>query len=270
VERFKQAFAYALAIMALLSLFGAIYQAMTQQPQSAAILGALFLAAAFLFYLPQLETFKAFMVEVRLRQSVDRAEEIIERLRQVFIVNAKTTYMTLAWGNRWGSPKATEKQTLLDDVDQQLRALNVSDVERRAISDKFVAMIGIDLYVIYLHIFERYVAWKNSNQRTLSPAERQKLSDEINKWRRNLGHPGRELATYDLMEHLQRATPIEVLDADHRPTAEKFRSEILALHTACREKGGFTLEAAQFCDRYRDETGQSAKVKELFGSHVNL
>jgi hypothetical protein len=101
---------------------------------SSGVLTTLFVAAFLLFYFPQLETFKAAGVEVRLRQTLDRAEEIIERLKKLAEANAKVTYMTLAWGNRFGTPSAVDKQRLLDETDAQLRALNVDEAERKQIT----------------------------------------------------------------------------------------------------------------------------------------
>jgi hypothetical protein len=146
MDRMKEIFSYFLAAMAMLLLLGSGYQAINERLASAGVLAGLFIAAAFLLYLPQLETFKAFAVEVRLRQSLDRAEEILGRLKGLAIISAKVSYMTLAWGNRIGSPSAKQKQAILDGVNEQLVALNVAKDERREIVRPLVRLIGVDMW----------------------------------------------------------------------------------------------------------------------------
>jgi 7,8-dihydro-6-hydroxymethylpterin-pyrophosphokinase len=55
-----------------------------------------------------LDSLNAIGVNVKLRRNLDRAEEILAQLRQLAVINAKTTYMEMAWGGRFGSPSAKE------------------------------------------------------------------------------------------------------------------------------------------------------------------
>ena len=113
-----------------------------------------------LAYFPQLDSLNAIGVNVKLRRSLDRAEKILAQLRQLAVINAKTTYMETAWGSRLGSPPAKDKQAMLDIVDGQLSALKVSDAERKEIARPFVEFIGIDLHNIYFRVFERLLMLK--------------------------------------------------------------------------------------------------------------
>jgi hypothetical protein len=56
---------------------------MNQRNWSAGALAGLFVVSTLLFYLPQLETLSAFGIEARLRNTLDRAEEIIDRLKKL-------------------------------------------------------------------------------------------------------------------------------------------------------------------------------------------
>jgi hypothetical protein len=134
MDRMKDLLSFVIAAMAMVSLILAVYEAWGQRTASAIILAGIFIVGTFLFYLPQLETLKAFGIEARLRSTLDRAEDIIARLKGLAEVNARVTYLTLAWGNRLGSPSASAKQKVLDDMDAQLRALKVDEAERLAIT----------------------------------------------------------------------------------------------------------------------------------------
>ena len=83
MDRLREIFLYAVAALALFALLGAVYQAMNRQLGSAATLGAIFLVGALIVFIPQLEVLKAWGIEARLTKTLDRAEEIIGRLRRL-------------------------------------------------------------------------------------------------------------------------------------------------------------------------------------------
>jgi hypothetical protein len=122
-----------------------------------------FLCVVVLAYIPKAESINAFAVNVKLKQNVDLAKDAIEQLRELAKTNARVGYTTLAWGNRLGSPTAQEKKAILDQVDQQLEALQVSKAERKEISRPLVRLIGLDLYSVFAHSMDRYVHVRNQD-----------------------------------------------------------------------------------------------------------
>jgi hypothetical protein len=279
----KDLLSFFIAAMAMVALLCAIYEAMNQRSASALTLATLFLLSTLLFYLPRLETLSALGISVKLQSTLDQAQQIIERLKKLAEVNAKVTYMTVAWNNRFGSPKAVDKQRVLDEMDAQLMALNVSDAERRQIAKPLVALIGVDLYGIYSQVMERFVFWKNTldsralntNASPETKAAFQKLTYDIAAWRGlNAGKtPGDQLESYDLGASLLRDTPLALLNDEQKATAETLRKQILSLYQGCVDKGGYTPEAAKFLD---DNGGESIlraadiKVRDLFGLTVEI
>lgn len=222
--------------------------------------------------------FKAAGVEVRLRQTLVRAEEVIERLKKLAEANAKVTYMMLAWGNRLGSPSAADKQRLLDETDAQLRALNVSETDRKEIAKPLVALIGVDLYSAYSQVMERFVfrAQQDENKKVnTSPTpevktEAKKLNEAIAAWRSaNAGKgPGNNLANYNLATDLANNTPTAIMTEPQKAAAEAFRAQLVALYQGCAQKGGYTPEATTFLDSHLGENYVRAadiEVKERLG-----
>jgi hypothetical protein len=224
MERMKELLPFVIAAMAMVSLICAIFEAMSQRNGSAVALMTIFLISTLLFYLPQLETFSALGVEVRLRKTLDRAEEIIERMKKLAEANAKVTYMTVAWGNRIGSPSAVDKQQLLDETDAQLRALNVDEGEREKIARPLVSLIGVDLYSAFSQVMERLVFWTdlkenrklNANHTPETQAKYQELVASIGAWRKaNAGNtPGRDLThlirVISVMESFSRTNRVRM------------------------------------------------------------
>lgn len=279
MDRIKEIVALFMAAMAVFTLLAAAYQAFNNSTKSAAVLGGLCALAVAALYFPQLELFKAFGVEARLRSTLDRAEEIIARLKELAMINAKVTYLTMAWENRLGSPTAKDKQALLDEVDQQLVAFNVTEEERREIKKPLVQMIGLDLNNIYSQVMEQFVNWKrndltrraNSEQSEEAREALQKFTTEEAKWRTSTQGqtPFKELANYDLEKYLIINTPAAMMDEQQNAIAERFRAEVLQLYNACREKGGFVPAAAEFYDSYLRRTDADRKMQELFGVSSN-
>jgi hypothetical protein len=283
MDRMKDLLSFVIAAMAMVSLILAVYEAWSQRTGSAIVLGAIFMVATFLFYLPQLETLKAFGIEARLRSTLDRAEEIIGRLKALAEANARVTYLTLAWGNRFGSPSAAAKQNVLDDMDAQLRALKVDEAERLAIARPLVRMIGYDLSIAYMHVMERVVFWTQTLEERKMIANRtpdtqaavQEVVNKIAAWRtaKAAADPGFDVEHLDLAAALKRETPTALLSEPQQAAATTLGAKILQLYDGCVQKGGYTTEAAEFLDKRLGENvlrEADNQVKELFGIEVEF
>src|SRR5260370_24134650 len=136
---------------------------MNQRVSSSTMLAGIFLVSTLLFYLPQIETLSAWGIRVKLQATLRDAEQIVEKLKKLAEVNAKVTYLTVAWGNRLGSPSAAEKQSVLDEMNNQLNELKVDEAERKAIAKPLIVLIGVDLYQVYDRVMERFVFWTQRN-----------------------------------------------------------------------------------------------------------
>jgi hypothetical protein len=101
MDRIRDILLYVAAAFAMLSFACAIYQGMNEKNGSAAVLGGIAVASTLLVFFPRLEVFKAFGVEARLSQTLDRAQEILQELQRLSIISARTSYMTMAWGTEW-------------------------------------------------------------------------------------------------------------------------------------------------------------------------
>jgi hypothetical protein len=272
MDKVRDIFSYFVAALTMFAFLGAVYQAFQNEKGSAVTLGTLFLIGALIVFLPQVEFIKTLGVEAKLRQTVNEATAILERLKRLSAISAKSTYMSMAWGNRMGSPSAKEKQAVLDEVESQLIDLNVSPEERTEIARPFVRIIGFDLYMAFARTVRGYGAAKNGKLLALANASQtaehrdavEDHSKRITEWsKRTEGeNPFRRLNTYDLKAELDREmpTPDEWLNERERRIAQRFEQQILDLYVGCEKKGGFTPEAADFM------TSIQITLKETQGS----
>jgi hypothetical protein len=269
---------YLFGVAATISFALAIYLALHDRIKASFLLGALAFVAALLAYLPQLESVSAFAVNVKLRNSLDRAEEILTRLRSLSVVNAKLAYTTLAWGNRMGAPKATEKQRLLDAMDEQLAAMNVSADERSEIKQSYVRFIAFDFYLLYTHAIDyalnrrmevlqaKVLAEPNDANRTAA----QSFSTKMSEWRRTALPTSLEQMPLDgFRKHLHDKTPEDTFSLQETAALHKLADQIADLFEASRRKGGYTAEAAEFYDKYNDEMMGASLYKLIFNATVS-
>jgi hypothetical protein len=263
---------YLFAAAATISFALALYLALHDRIKSASLLGALAFVAALLAYLPQLESLSAFAVNVKLRSSLDRAEEILSRLRSLSVVNAKLAYTTLAWGNRLGAPKAIEKQRLLDAMDEQLAALNVSPDEANEIKRSYVRFIAFDFYTLYSRgidyaLSRRMEALQAKVQAEPSDANRtaaQMFSIKMSEWRKIAFPSSLEALPLDgFRKYLHDKTPADTFSLQETASLQKLANQIADLFEASRLKGGYTPEAAEFYDKYNDASGGGASLYNL-------
>jgi hypothetical protein len=266
---------YLLALGALVCFGMALYFFWHESLKTAGALSALFFLCVILAYLPQAESINAFAVNVKLKQNVELAKDAIEQLRELSKVNARVGYTTVAWGNRLGSPTALEKKAILDQVDQQLEALQVSKAERKDIARPLIRLIGLDLYQVFIRSMDRFVHVRNrewgAEVQLISDSKRAmeeslKYNASLHAWRDQLDHPEHDIDGYSLRSSLRRALPAGTwVAANDVQAAQKLADEIQLLFDDCVKAGGYTAAAAQFLDRYSDTKGYDEKVKEIFG-----
>jgi hypothetical protein len=247
--------------------------------KAATLLATVFFVSVILGYFPQLDSIAAFSINVKLHNNLERAEEILKQLRDLAALNAKSSYFAMTWNNLWGRPSAKDKQTILDEIDQQLTALKVTEEERHAMTRQYVQLIGVELYGIFASVIERYIQWKEDHLPKGTPneiAEARQFTNSVAKWRSSAYLEGSisKFSNLDLMARLQAVTPNDVLDANEKKKTQQFADEIVQLYTGCKTKGGYTREAAQFVDTYGVGTGgivgTDKKLTEVFGVTMAL
>lgn len=276
LERLRDVVLFVAGIIAVGALILAAYEGFNQRVASATFLGALGVVCTFMLFMPKLEVFKVWGMEARLVRTLDRAEEIIGKLRRLSLISARTGYMQLAWGNRMASPSAKEKQSVLDEIDAQLAELQVSPSERDAITRQFVQIIAFDFLQIFARAIQQYGAILFQNLQDKASAsnseeDREAVrlhSEKKTAWHNRTTDPDvfSRLETLDLGKEIDREMPVEWLDEPARIQAELFKTELLALLKACQQKGGFTREAAEYYDNYSARNNDKAKL--VFGPIV--
>lgn len=247
------------AAAAMVSFVLAVYLVLHDKVAGASMLAAVAFLSALLAYLPQLESVSAFAVNVKLRSSLDRADEILNKLKAQSVVNAKLAYTTLAWGNRLGAPKAVDKQKVLDDVDEQLATLNVSSDEREEIKRTYLRFIGLDFVTLYVRAIDYGFNRKNEElqakfQKDPSDPNRtalQTFTVKMSDWRSAaFRYSLEQIPMGGFRAYLHEKTPADAFSSDETKALHEMADRIADHFEASRRKGGYTAEAAKFYDDY--------------------
>ena len=103
----------------------------------------MFTIAVLFYYFPQLESFKAFSIEAKLRERIGQAEEILNRIDRSALATARHLYIYLSSSvttekfNDWAG-----KVQLSQDAASLLTELKLSDEQRQEIAKPFIDWIA--------------------------------------------------------------------------------------------------------------------------------
>lgn len=270
MERLREVFTYVCAAMGVFALIFTVYQATNNKLQSAGVLFLVFALCGAYVFISQIKAFKVWQVEVQLRERLGEADAILAQLRQVAIVNAKAVYLNVGKGGRFSSPNSAEKQAMLDEVDGQLKALDVPDKDRRELGATYLKIVGFDFYMMYTGTLQRYFGFRKQDlqgQLNGDPGNTA-LREEVERWKDQTAFKTNhnlfsELQTYSLDDEMNRISTPWLNDREQKAVST-FRNQILSLYHASQAKGGLTKDAAEYYDRYADLGGQDKKIIELF------
>lgn len=275
MEKLRQIFVFVCFALGIVALILCVFQAWTGKVASASALGAAFVICGVFLFLSQIKTFKVWDVQVELRETLDRAEEIIGRVRKLAAISARASYLTIAWGNRMGTPPAREKQAVLDEIDSQLGELKVSPSELADIQRPFVKMVRLDFFFLFQGVLHQYATIVNTElvdavhaakDPSVASAAVMRHSELITAWtkRAEKPDPGIDLERASLQDVLNDYMPRrgEWLRDKEIEVFQKFKAEVLRLNADCEKKGGYTEEAVTYYDRYSGDRNID-KAKQL-------
>ena len=278
MEKLREIFAFVCFAMGICSLILATYQLWNEKFISAAGLGLAFAVCGIVVYLSQIKTFKVWQIEVELRETLDRAEEIMDKMRRLSAISARASYLTIAWGNRLGTPSAREKQAVLDNIDTQLNDLRVTPAERDVIVKPWIKMVKADFFFAFARVVNEFARLKASDLTAKIHATQSQEAFDASTAHSELITPWSKKTNADFkaMGRLEIASLSAVID-DWMPgkggwlsdkelaVFDVFKREIVRLNDDCEKKGGYTAEAAA----YYDQLSEKDKAKELWDASKN-
>jgi hypothetical protein len=275
LDRLRDIVLFVTGLLAIGALIMAAFEGFHQRVGAASFLGTLGVVCTFLVFMPKLEVFKVWGVEAKLQQTVTEAVATLASLKRLAEISARASYLTIAWGNRMGTPPAKDKQTVLDEINSQLAELKVSPEEIAKIQFPFVKMVRLDFFFLFQGVLNQYatiIATKMTDDvhsaQDPSAASRvvMKHSELITAWtaRTQKEDPSADLEKHPLEDVLNDYVPKsgEWLTDKEQGVVQRFKAEIIRLNADCEKKGGYTAEAVAYYDRYSGDHNID-KAKQL-------
>lgn len=138
----------ALGAGAIICFAVTLWLALNDKSSSATITGLMTLGFVALLYLPLIDSFEAFGLKAKLRQSVNEADELVNALRAATATAAGVSYFQLAYIGRMASPTWFQKRIMLMGMDDSLRKVGISDADVAALREPMVRFLLADLYYL--------------------------------------------------------------------------------------------------------------------------
>ena len=85
MEKLREIYVFVCFALGVVALILCVFQAWNGKIGSASALGGAFVVCGVFLFLSQIKTFKVWEVQVELRETLDRAEEIIGRVRKLCV-----------------------------------------------------------------------------------------------------------------------------------------------------------------------------------------
>ncbi|GEC52218.1 hypothetical protein BEL01nite_12610 [Bradyrhizobium elkanii] len=198
-------------------------------------------------------------------------------VRRLAEISARASYLTIAWGNRLGTPSAKDKQSVLDDIDAQLSELKVTPEERAVIVKPWVGMIRADFFFLFSRVVREFATLKASDltAKVLATQSREAREAEmahsalITQWFTETNNFGaiERLETRSLSTVINEYLPVKGGWLSDRELAAfaTFERELVRLNDDCAKRGGYTAEAADYYDRYKERQNDKEMAKTTLG-----
>lgn len=178
-------------------------------------------------------------------------------MQKLSVASATSSYVSLAWSSRIGGIPPREKQNVLDFINDQLREIGISDVDRQKIARPHVELIGYDLFYSFTNVangaVEHYVQTLSSNGGKIETSQ----STLISEWKKKLIftdfvpiepflRDGQKFS-----EYMKQQISPSTMEPQTYAKLLKLVDGIGALYDACRNRGGYTDETITFLERYQ-------------------
>jgi hypothetical protein len=235
----------------------AVWLTLADKIAGATLMASMFVVLMLMHYLPQMEYFKAYGIEAKMRQKLNEADEILAKLKAASVVSGKLAYHVFGWGSRVAHP-VRQKQAVADDVDALLKGAGVSDDELAKIKWQYLrfllydfdnVLIGATLLALQKQddILVRQINERGGQEDDPVIAElrarRARVDEQVRRGRRGL-------EDHDVYEQklLEELPPDGVLDADLQAALIKIKDQATKVGDEAFRGGRLNSDGAEMIE----------------------
>lgn len=238
---------------------------------AATLMAGLFVALLLLRVLPELESFKAFGLEAKMRAQITEAEQTLARLRNAMMVFGRFSYHMFGAGSRAGHPVG-QKQALADEIDQLLSGMGVSAGDIKAMKKSYIYYGLYDLFAIHARLVERCVQtnWSQARQEmaalpdnAMNPnvLEVRVRRDALERLAKSVH---RDFSEREFRDSCLRICPRDGLIGEDAKKLREVAERIGSLGEECRRQGRIVEGAVELIEKFSGG-GTDRLYEEVFG-----
>ncbi len=179
-----------LELLSVVSFGLTLWLLWNDRTSSAGVSLALGFGAILFRVLPSLESFEILGLKAKLRERIEKADELLEHLRGVATAVAKASIQNTTWSSRIGGLPYQTQSELLDEQVAELVKLNVAPDMIASVRRPALAMISHDLSRRFVRVLENVV---------------RKYSEEYGRIRGTLDRVPTEARSDDHIQQTERA-----------------------------------------------------------------
>jgi len=229
----------------------------------------LFVVVVLMLYLPEMESFKAFGLEAKMRARLNEAEKLLRDLQAAGSVLGKVGYHVFGYGSRMSHPVKV-KQEIADQIDKLLLSFGTTEAELAAMKATYIRFGLFDLYEVLYRIsglvIER-MRKRLDNRRAVmeegdSGIAEVRLRDQgLEAFYKNRS---RDFLVADFRMSCLALVPQGLMDVREEKILRSFAERVADMGEKCKASGRIYEEAADFIET---EFGRSDHVlaEQLFG-----
>jgi hypothetical protein len=268
---------WGLTLSACLSLGFTLYFAWIDRVAAGTLTAGFFVVLVLMRFLPEAEIFKAYGSEIKLRERLNRADQILGQMRNAAVLSGKLTYHMLGWQSRMANPVAVN-QALADEADKYLLASGVTPDELKEIKRAYMKFMLYDIQEKYAAVCRLAVSSasrtmiKKIQQLTNGPEgeavddvkEARERQERLLAWQKN--RPQVDWENFDFTTECAAITPTKgLLDDKDQAALDRLSAEIKRIADECVATGRVTDEAVKVMES--DYSGKDLG-KEYFGRNL--
>lgn len=168
----------ALEIVAAVSFLLTLWLLWQDRTASASVAVALSFGSVLFRVLPSLESFEILGLKAKLRERIEKVDEILDRLRRVATVFTKASVQNTTWSNRIGGLSYQNQAELLEEQVAELVSLGVASDLIDTVKRPALTMVSNDLVRHYCIVLEKVLpTYQNAYGRIIGELERVPLPD---------------------------------------------------------------------------------------------
>ncbi len=236
---------FLLGVAAMVAFGMTMYLLYKNKTAAASVGGALAFLAMVISHFSQIDSVGALSVYVKLNNKVIEANNILEKLQKISILDAQLAFSLAAWSSRLGGMPNIMKQKLLDKFINQLTDEGVSDYELDEIVRPHVNLIAHDFIVNFATILydldaRKYIS--NSTNKSANDAAKLILQ------KRDAFDPNQAATiTLELLKSsLRELNDLSIMSDDERNNMMHIMDDIVGMYAECLKKHGYTDASIKF------------------------